>query len=177
MREGAPVPFGTALECLGCDAAFRECFLQLLRQAPFAAYRWETPPVSSAAAGRTFEFVLIDAPGLEVPADAHTFRAEFAAAQSGVCVFRSLGGDARLVAPTPDQGTPVGVYSHLAAFVRGAPDEQVHALWSRVGLAAMEGLDEKPLWISTHGGGVAWLHVRLDSRPKYYGYAPYRSAP
>ncbi len=27
---------------------------------------------------------------------------------------------------------------------------------------------------STAGGGVSWLHVRLDSWPKYYGYAPYK---
>ncbi|MGI9175867.1 MAG: DUF6940 family protein [Rhodothermales bacterium] len=24
------------------------------------------------------------------------------------------------------------------------------------------------MWLSTAGGGVSWLHVRLDSRPKYY---------
>lgn len=31
-----------------------------------------------------------------------------------------------------------------------------------------------PLWVSTSGLGVSWLHVRLDSRPKYYTYAPYK---
>jgi hypothetical protein len=29
---------------------------------------------------------------------------------------------------------------------------------------------------STAGAGVSWLHVRLDDRPKYNGYAPYREA-
>jgi Family of unknown function (DUF6940) len=29
-------------------------------------------------------------------------------------------------------------------------------------------------FFSTAGAGVAWLHVRLDDRPKYYGYPPYR---
>ena len=28
--------------------------------------------------------------------------------------------------------------------------------------------------MSTNGDGVAWLHVRIDERPKYYAYAPYR---
>jgi len=32
-----------------------------------------------------------------------------------------------------------------------------------------------PTWLSTAGGGVAWLHVRLDTRPKYYRYNPYRA--
>ena len=26
------------------------------------------------------------------------------------------------------------------------------------------------------GASVSWLHVRLDDRPKYYGYAQYRIA-
>jgi hypothetical protein len=28
----------------------------------------------------------------------------------------------------------------------------------------------KPVWFSTSGMGVAWLHFRLDQRPKYYTY-------
>jgi hypothetical protein len=28
-------------------------------------------------------------------------------------------------------------------------------------------------WISTSGLGVPWVHVRLDSYPKYYQYRPY----
>ena len=32
-----------------------------------------------------------------------------------------------------------------------------------------------PVWVSTAGAGVSWLHVRLDDRPKYYGYQPYRN--
>jgi hypothetical protein len=30
-----------------------------------------------------------------------------------------------------------------------------------------------PVWLSTAGAGVAWLHVRLDDRPKYYSHRPY----
>lgn len=30
------------------------------------------------------------------------------------------------------------------------------------------------VWLSTNGVSTAWLHVRLDSRPKYYHYIPYR---
>ncbi|MDF9799652.1 hypothetical protein OKW21_004915 [Catalinimonas alkaloidigena] len=28
--------------------------------------------------------------------------------------------------------------------------------------------------MSTSGLGVYWLHIRLDSRPKYYQFDPYR---
>ncbi len=34
-----------------------------------------------------------------------------------------------------------------------------------------------PVWLSTAGAGVSWLHVRLDTRPKYYHHGPYRQPP
>jgi hypothetical protein len=37
-------------------------------------------------------------------------------------------------------------------------------------------MSAKPVWLSTAGAGVSWLHVRLDDQPKYYGFALYRSA-
>ena len=32
---------------------------------------------------------------------------------------------------------------------------------------------QRRLWMSTEGSGVPWLHVRLDSRPKYYKHHEY----
>jgi hypothetical protein len=58
--------------------------------------------------------------------------------------------------------------------MRQAPEQQKHALWKLVGAAMQHRLGIKPVWLSTAGAGVSWLHVRLDDRPKYYGYAPYR---
>ncbi len=77
-----------------------------------------------------------------------------------------------LVAPAP-QGPP-RAYAHLAVFARHAPASQQDALWQAVGHAVADRLATEPLWLSTSGLGVGWLHVRLDERPKYYTYAPYR---
>ena len=65
-------------------------------------------------------------------------------------------------------------YTHLGCFVRGAPQSQQRALWHEVGLAMEHRAGDAPVWLSTAGGGVAWLHVRLDDHPKYYAHAPYR---
>lgn len=86
--------------------------------------------------------------------------------------FPNLGKDAILVVPCP-RGSP-SAYGHLAAFVRQAPKDQTHALWALVGDAMVQRLGTKPVWLSTAGAGVSWLHVRLDDSPKYYGHAPYR---
>ena len=65
-------------------------------------------------------------------------------------------------------------YGHLASFVRHAPEVQRDALWRSVGEAMARRIGAKPVWLSTAGAGVSWLHVRLDDRPKYYGFGPYK---
>lgn len=174
--DGSPVAFRDVLRRWQSDHSFRAFFVALLAEAPFAGFRWETPPVKMATADRAFEFVLLDAPGLDRTPDVDAFADQFQSAGAGqpVVTFQNLGGDAVLVVPCQAQ-TNETAYVHLASFVRGAPPEQVHELWRAVG-AAMEARlgAASPVWLSTAGMGVAWLHVRLDSRPKYYGFAPYR---
>lgn len=173
-RGGEPLGFASALRLWQGDEAFRRWFADLLRDSPFEAYRWETPPVTRTAVSRDFEFVLVDSPWLTGPVDPTAFSSYFSAGDidAGVVVFTNLGGDAELVVPSPR--APAGVYAHLAAFVRGAPEAQVDALWRVIGRTVLQSLGERPRWLSTAGGGVAWLHVRLDLHPKYYVYAPYR---
>jgi len=172
-HDGAAVAYAEVLRRWRADADFRSLFMALLAEAPFAAYRWETPPIT-ATADRPFEFVLLDSPGLARPPDPQAFAAHFhgAAADRGVVAFPNLGKDAIMVVPCP-LGAPTA-YGHLAAFMRHAPEGQRHALWQEVGAAMQRRLGTEPVWLSTAGAGVSWLHVRLDDRPKYYGHAPYR---
>jgi len=157
------------------DKAFRVFFMSLLAEAPYSAYFWETPAVTAASVGRSFEFVLVDSPGLaDVKPDPDAFRQYFDSAGSGaeIVEFANLGHDAYLIAPCPR--APLSAYPHLAAFIREAPDHQKHALWQAVGQALERRLDGRRLWLSTAGLGVYWLHLRLDSRPKYYSFQAYR---
>jgi hypothetical protein len=172
--ESAPAPFAEVLRRWQHDAGFRSFFLTLLADAPFSAFRWETPPITTASTNRPFEFVLLDSPGLAGEPDQDAFADHFGtgAADEGVVSFPNLGGDAILVVPCPSGRK--SAYGHLAAFLREAPEAQKHALWRRVGKVTEQQLGRAPVWLSTAGAGVSWLHVRLDKRPKYYGYGPYR---
>ncbi len=95
---------------------------------------------------------------------------------NGVVAFPNLSRDAILVVPCPDPNSLLSAYGHLGPFVRHAPQPQQHALWQRVAETMHQRLGTAPVWLSTAGAGVSWLHVRLDDRPKYYGYEPYRQA-
>jgi hypothetical protein len=168
-----PATFADVLRGWQGDAVFRSLFNAQLAGAPFTAFRWETPPLTAATATRPFECVLLDGPGLAQHPDPEAFAEHFdSAPEAGVVVFPNLGGDAILVVPCP-LGSP-SAYGHLAAFAREAPERQRHALWRSVGEAMVRRVGARPVWLSTAGAGVAWLHVRLDDRPKYYGFGPYR---
>jgi hypothetical protein len=171
--DASPVSYAEVLRRWQNDVSFRSFFTGLLADAPYAAFRWETPPITAATAKRPFEFVLLDSPELARNADRGAFAEHFKrGVTEGVVEFANLGKDAIMVVPCPSG--PDSAYVHLAAFVRQAPEPQTHALWSAVGAAMERRLSTMPVWLSTAGAGVAWLHVRLDDRPKYYGHAPYR---
>jgi hypothetical protein len=171
----SPVSYADVIHLWQNDAGFRTFFIDLLVDSSFSAFRWETPPITAATANQPFEFVLLDSPDLASDPDSAAFDEHFnTMAPGGVVEFPNLGRDAIMVVPCPDD--PPSDYGHLAAFLRHSRESQQHSLWESVGAAMQRRLGPKPVWLSTAGGGVAWLHVRLDDRPKYYGYAPYRNA-
>lgn len=170
IRDGdSELAFADVIERWIADAAFRSLWTAALGGLPFGAYAWECPPVTAASASRPFECVFVSSPMLarmapEPEAFAEHFRDECEAA-----TFRNLGGDAVLVAPCPAGGD----FTHLARFAATASAGQSDAFWKAVGAAARARLGDRPVWLSTAGLGIGWLHARLDDRPKYYRHVPY----
>jgi hypothetical protein len=171
-RGGAAMSQREMIEAWRGDAGFREWFNGVLAGVKFGAFKWETPGVTLGTFGRAFEFVVLDCPQLERRVEPRMFAKELKACAGTVGAFSNLGGDAVLVVPKAvGEGR---VYGHLGAFVRGAPAEQRGELWRVVGEAMAQRVSKKAVWLSTAGMGVGWLHVRLDDRPKYYGFGAYR---
>lgn len=164
--------YGDFLHTLVENPNFRELLQDEMRAAPYLAFRWETPPLTSDNLDQPFECLLHDSPGLDVRADPTDFERYFQLDQE-IVTFDNLGGDALLIVPCPTSKT--ANYSHIAAFHRTAPIAQQHAFWVAVAQAALARISSKPLWLSTAGGGVDWLHMRLDDQPKYYRHLPWRN--
>jgi len=83
-----------------------------------------------------------------------------------VISFPNLTKDTLLIVPIPKKGKN---FATIIDFVRNADEKQQSLLWKRVALEARKLLKKHNIWISTHGMGVPYLHVRLDITPKYYG--------
>ena len=156
------------------DESFVAEWVAQLTEIPFDAYCLETPPLTNRMLSEPFECVFVDSPLLaRQEADSQPFQEHFRKSNGSVA-FQSLGKDALLVAPCPVNESTC--YTHLAAFLRSAAKEEARQLWRTVAQGLEERLaDDAPIWLSTAGLGVSWLHVRMDTRPKYYRHRAYAS--
>jgi hypothetical protein len=155
-------------------AGFCEYFVNQMNQVAenrsFRGYFWRHPEITAETLGRPYESKLVRCDALADPAaNSSRFRKKFRNAEDDVVVFDSLGGDARLVVPT--LVGPRNAYGHIAPFLKGPPEMrfQIHAIFRRVSLEVEEVMqrNRQPVFLNTHGS-VPWVHLRLDSWPKYY---------
>jgi hypothetical protein len=170
-EAGCALSFAQVIRGWCASEPFRDFWVASLRAIRLEAYCWECPPVDDHSVRRPFECVFVPSPSLaRMDVDRESFGEHFRSPCDSA-TFGNLGGDAVLVAPCP--AGPGSDYGHLAQFTRTAPPEQQHAFWRAVGEAMEARVGAAPTWLSTAGHGVAWLHVRLDSRPKYYRHSGY----
>jgi hypothetical protein len=168
-----PLSSGAVLRLLADSTDFRAWFTSMLLQDAPDAFRWETPALSLETLSRPFECVLIDDPRLQRTAEPLAFATYFQGrhAETYALSVPNLGCTSELIVPR-GIASPA-TYVHLASFLRGAPASQIDALWRCAAETVLRDLSDRPLWLSTAGAGVAWLHVRVDRVPKYYWHRPY----
>jgi hypothetical protein len=95
---------------------------------------------------------------MSLPADASVFASHM---KKTPAAFNSLGGTL-LVVP-PDTGKN---FSHLGTFNKFSTTSEKRALWKKVATELQRKLKRgETVYVSTHGTGVSWLHVRLSSTP------------
>ncbi|AEE51329.1 DUF6940 family protein [Haliscomenobacter hydrossis] len=171
-KQDELLSFAHVIQLWQNSTPFRSYFNALLAEVPFEAFYWEVAPMTKTKTSLPFEFVVIDsAPLRHIIPDQSAFQEYFAPGKA-VVDFLNLGKDAHLLAPTPIGNA--SCYAHLAQFVRHASAAQQNEFWKKVGELYEADLNDQPLWLSTAGLGVSWLHLRLDSRPKYYRYEGYK---
>ena len=150
LCDDSPVSYENVLRLWADNAEFREFFILLLAKSDFEAFRWESPPVTLTTIHRPYEFVVVNSPEFNSRStDATSFKAFFSSDDDndGIVTFGNLGGDATLIVPVPC--TDQNAYGHLAAFIRLAPKNQIHALWRVIGETVNAHLGDKPIWLST----------------------------
>eukprot|EP01041_Mallomonas_annulata_P007837 gene7837-16028_t len=174
--------FSDALNLLkGENPILRAILISTFKEFPHSALFWECPPISHLTITSTnFQFVLIHAEALEsITADPEAFSNKFQQNNNMILKFHNLGGDALLLVPRPLETVDSSAYAHLAKFIKLAPSSQIDSILIEVANSIIEQVfhdKTKKLWTSTSGLGVSWLHIRLDSYPKYYNWLEYKNA-
>lgn len=160
------------------SSAFRNFYTQILREVPYFGFFWENRPMSRANLSETYQFVILKTTAFNgKKATPKPFEDYFGEATDITC-FPNLSNSAQLVVPCPSQVYPDG-FAHLGSFIRNASEEQINAFWQCIGHQLQQHFEarEVPVWLSTSGLGVYWLHARLDDYPKYYAYEGYKPQP
>ena len=83
-----------------------------------------------------------------------------------VVSFPNLNNDTMLVIPMPIHGKN---YATLKDFIDNAPIKQQQEFWKHVAMISKKIINKiDKVWISVHGMGVHYTHVRISTKPKYY---------
>lgn len=181
------ITFQQFLKKLNSSKTFRNQFKTTITSVypsyPFVFF--ESPPVNAdSIKTKMYEFVLVSTGTFHhVGTDYGAFRDKFDSERCknnglNACEFPNLGNDAIMVTPKGVEGeTHREKYTNLMSFLREGDEEEIDGFLKLVGVSAEKRVDEMgslDTWISTSGLGISWLHLRLDSRPKYYTYRDYK---
>ncbi len=102
---------------------------------------------------------------MTLPADPITFKKYIKGKKSPTSFF-STGRPPTLLVVPPNTGKN---FSHLGTFYCNSTKDEKRALWKKVAIELEKKLKKgEKVYVSTHGLGVSWLHIRLSSTPKYF---------
>jgi hypothetical protein len=83
-----------------------------------------------------------------------------------VTSFNNLNGDARLIIPIPKKGKN---FTTIKDFIDNASQTQQKYFWKYAASEIIRILESNDkIFISTHGLGIPYFHLRIDTYPKYY---------
>lgn len=173
-QNGSNLSYREVLECWQSSEG-ADSYLNGIKKLGFNQFYWEHPSLTNRTLEAPYECMVLGTTHFNRrEVDTTSFSGHLHKPEP-VVVFDNLGRNARLVVPTlkSDQEH----YKHMSAFLNFAPKDQVHALFCSLGPSVLEEVSKgKRIWLSTAGLGVIWLHIRLDTVPKYYKTKTYKDA-
>lgn len=88
---------------------------------------------------------------------------------------KNLSGDTILIIPKVRKGKK---FTNIYHFIKNASKKQQSELWKDVAKNVKLMLKKNEnVWVSTHGLGVDYLHVRISNNPKYYESSKLKKLP
>lgn len=169
--KGSPLSWKNVLLLWQTQPSFAQQFGEFLVSCS-SSFCFETVPFSSDTQDVPFEFVVIPSTKLNPMGERKHFLSYFKDSTTRTIAFSNVGKDATLVVPVPGLETKKDDgYAHLGAFLKKGSVEQIVDFWKCAAQTIQKVCQEngkKKVWVNTSGFGIPWLHLRIDSSPKYY---------
>ena len=151
---------------------FRNEIIQIFKKSKFENVYWEFPPYYKTTTQSKAQFVFMSTSSFG-KADSENFKEHLSNRETGeIVVFNNLSGDTKLISIASKNNNDM--FCHIMQFMKNAPSEYKHNLLIKIGCEMLKYSNStSPIYLSTHGHGVSWLHIRICNRPKYYTYKEY----
>lgn len=161
-------------------------FANLFKSDPewLGVYLESKPFTKHSAESQTVEFKIIrdDMSFKHMVEDKNGFKDKFdkfcKSGVESVIDFYSRYPENYLISPCPYSEKTGINRAHIKAFFQTASDQEITNLCIKIGQKLLDAINEnsnKGIWLSTHGGGVSWLHVRIYRSPDYYHTNEYKT--
>lgn len=157
------------------DNQFREHVINIFKQSSLHEAFWEFPAYGRNSYNDKAEFVLNKSPRFP-PSNPETFREHFKGKIAGDIVqFKNISRDADLISICPSGERFDRKCSDIMAFMKSDNELAKHNLLIKIGQEMVKHTNStQKKYLSTHGFGVSWLHVRICDTPKYYSHDAYK---
>lgn len=153
---------------------FIDFYINALIELYYEEFFWEHPAMREEYLDKPYEFVIQRSMSFRRRSVDENAFSDYIYSDGQVAVFDNLGRNAILVVPTMKSSSET--YKHMGNFIRNAEKEQIQEQFNQLSRTILAELTKgRLIWISTAGLGVIWLHMRLDSRPKYYRTNSYKN--
>lgn len=174
IAQEHPMSFQDVFEAWEHQPEFSQFYVSAVKGLGYSAFYWEHPALNQNLLHQSYECIILRSQPLERLAINERAFKNYIYSSKQVADFMNLGKNARLVIPT--KKSDAEIYNHFGKFIRLAEDGQILALFKRVGKVVQEEIKKQDyIWLNTAGLGVIWLHVRMDTRPKYYKTTEYKN--
>ncbi|MBD0403283.1 hypothetical protein [Flammeovirga sp. EKP202] len=157
------------------DRLFVDFYSEELLKIIGKAFFWEHPPLLQNNLDRDYELVIRKTRSYDNKTINDLAFQEHFNTDEKVAVFYNLGKNAKLIVPVVEESDKE-IYKHIGIFMDQGDSSQIRALFCEIGNQMFYELETgKQIWLNTAGLGVLWLHIRLDTRPKYYKTKHYKN--
>ena len=170
------VSFENFFKLLFVDEQMRNNIINKIKNCNYEYAYLEFPGLNKHNSHSNAEFVLIKTTQYP-PSNPKSFIDYFIGkSEMSVVKFANLSGDTTLISISPSNTNKKynSSCSDIMSFFRFAPQSVIHSMLISIGLEMTSCLKRYQIvYLSTHGRGIPWLHIRICISPKYYTYIKY----